>query len=62
MPTWPLNDTGIVGRGDGSQNDLPCPVAGYPGQDAQYGRDTTADDDSDGHAGFSLTKLDAKGN
>jgi hypothetical protein len=58
----PLNDTGIVTCGDASNNDLPCPVADYPGQDAEYGRDVTHNDPSDGHAGFSFTKLDANGN
>ncbi len=56
-----LNDTGIMGCGNGSQNKLPCPVTGYPEQDAQYGRDKTANNKSDGHAGFSFTKLDANG-
>lgn len=32
------------------------------GQDALYGRDATASDDSDGHAGFSFTKIDSSGN
>jgi hypothetical protein len=58
----PLNDTGIVTCGDASNNELPCPVADYPGQDAEYGRDVTHNDPSDGHAGFSFTKLDANGN
>jgi hypothetical protein len=58
----PLNDTGIDWCANASQNNLPCPVTGYPGQDAQYGRDQTANNDSDGHAGFSFTKLDANGN
>ena len=31
------------------------------GQDALYGRDVTNNDNSDGHAGFSFTKLDAAG-
>ncbi len=56
-----LNDTGITACGDGGSNDLPCPVADYPGQDAELGRDVTHNDDRDGHAGFSFTKLDAKG-
>jgi hypothetical protein len=60
--TKPLNDTGIDWCADGSQNGLACPVDGYPWQDAQDGRDKTHDDDSDGHAGFSFTKLDANGN
>ncbi len=60
----PLNDTGITrcGSADSSSNDLDCPVADAPGQDAQYGRDVTDNDDSDGAAGFSFTKLDANGN
>ena len=37
-------------------------MAGFPGQDAEFGRDVTHNDDSDGHAGFSFTKLDANGN
>lgn len=32
------------------------------GQDALYGRDAYANDDSDGHAGFSFTKIDNAGN
>lgn len=32
------------------------------GQDAHYGRDVTHNDDSDGHAGFSFTKIDSAGN
>ena len=32
------------------------------GQDAMFGRDVTHDDDSDGFAGFSFTKLDSSGN
>nr|MBP9602885.1 DUF1566 domain-containing protein [Chromatiaceae bacterium] len=57
-----LNDTGITRCGDGGSYGLTCPVSGYPGQDAQDGRDVTHNDDSDGYAGFSLTKLDANGN
>jgi hypothetical protein len=57
-----LNDTGITACADASSGDLGCPVSGYPGQDAEYGRDVTHDDDSDGHAGFSFTKLDGNGN
>ncbi len=64
MPDFrhPLNDTGITSCADDSNNGLSCPVSGYPGQDAEYGRDATDNDDSDGHAGFSFTKLDANGN
>lgn len=60
--TSPLNDTGITRCGDATRNDLPCPVSGFPGQDAESGRDVTHNDDSDGHAGFSFTKLDGNGN
>jgi hypothetical protein len=60
--TGRLNDTGIVRCADVNGNNLPCPVSGYPKQDAEYGRDWAYNDDSDGHAGFSFTKLDAKGN
>lgn len=72
-----LNDTGITACGDyafdgGSgnhNNNLNCnqttDAGGDPipaGQDGHYGRDVTHNDDSDGHAGFSFTKLDANGN
>ena len=60
--TGKLNDTGITQCADGSTNGLSCPVSGYPNQDAQHGRDFNNNDDSDGHAGFSFTKLDANGN
>ena len=61
-----LNDTGTTGCSNAQSGDLPCadPTVGtdlYPGQDAEYGRDVTHDDDSDGHAGFQLTKLDTAG-
>ncbi|PWQ95258.1 Ig-like domain-containing protein [Leucothrix arctica] len=72
----PLNDTGLTVCGDyaydnsvNHQNDLTTCTAetdsegdAIPqGQDAVSGRDATANDDSDGHAGFSFTKLDASG-
>ncbi|TCT21539.1 List-Bact-rpt repeat protein [Thiobaca trueperi] len=46
-----LNDTGVKTCSDGSQGGLPCPVANFPGQDAEYGTN-----------GFDFTKLDADGN
>ncbi len=46
-----LNDTGITTCSNATQNGLPCPVAGFPGQDAEYGTN-----------GFNFTKLDASGN
>ncbi|RVU84755.1 DUF1566 domain-containing protein [Leucothrix sargassi] len=72
----PLNDTGVVTCGDyayetsvNHQTNLTnCTDATDsegdtipPNQDALVGRDVTANDDSDGHAGFSFTKLDAQG-
>ena len=56
-----LNDTGIVGCANLSGNNLACPVAGFPNQDAQSGRDVSQDDDSNGHAGFDFTKISATG-
>ena len=56
-----LNDTGITTCSNASQNGLSCPVAGFPNQDAQVGRDKTANNDSDGHAGFSFTKISNTG-
>lgn len=56
------NDTGLTGcsvaEGDVLQ---PCPSAEYPGQDADYGRDRTRNQDANGQAGFSFTKLDGDG-
>jgi hypothetical protein len=45
-----FNDTGVTTCGDAQSYNLTCPVTGYPGQDAQFGRNT-----------FALTKLDAAG-
>ena len=62
LPSGALNDTGIDWCANEGQNFLPCNrVPLYPGQDAHYGRDVTDDDDSDGHAGFSFTKLGIDG-
>lgn len=57
-----INDTGVVGCANETTNNLTCPQADFPNQDAQQGRDVTHNDDSDGHAGFSYTKLDGDGN
>ena len=61
VPSYPLNDTGIDWCADADSHCLDCPVAGYPGQDAESGRDVTHNDDSDGHAGFSFTKISNSG-
>jgi hypothetical protein len=55
-----LNDTGI-GFCCKSDRDSLCPVRGFPEQDAEYGRDKTRNDPSNGQAGFNFTKLDASG-
>jgi len=61
-PYQAFNDTGITTCSDATINGFPCPVSGFDGQDGESGRDVTLNDDSDGHAGFSFTKLDANGN
>jgi hypothetical protein len=62
-PTGKLNDTGITKCGNGSASNLACPQADYPGQDAEYGRDAdqATNNDYDGHAGFSYTKISNSG-
>ena len=61
LATGTLNDTGMIRCGDESHWSLTCPMAGFPNQDAEQGRDVTANDNSDGLAGFSFTKVDDKG-
>ncbi|QQZ28570.1 DUF1566 domain-containing protein [Thiothrix subterranea] len=60
--TAKLNDTGITQCGNASAN-AACPQAGFPGQDAETGRDATqaTNNDADGHRGFNFTKLDSAG-
>ncbi len=62
-PTGMLNDTGITKCGNGTANNLTCPQASYPGQDAEYGRDANqaTNNDYDGHAGFSYAKISNSG-
>jgi len=58
-----LNDTGITWGGDYPDgNNATCTSNITGPQDCNQGRDVTHDDSSDGHAGFSYTKLDASGN
>ncbi|CAK8719570.1 hypothetical protein GCAAIG_09050 [Candidatus Electronema halotolerans] len=67
--TTPLNDTGITWSGNyKSGNNTACIASSTPDddnvvaeQDCSHGRDATNNDDSDGHAGFSYTKLDSNG-
>ena len=59
-----LNDTGINWDGNySSGNNADCSSSNISApQDCHQGRDATHNDDSDGHAGFSFTKLDSNGN
>jgi hypothetical protein len=62
-----LDDTGITQCADFGDNNLTCPVKGFPRQDAQMGRDAKATKGTlmktgGGRAGFDFTKLDAAGN
>ncbi|HCT99339.1 MAG TPA: hypothetical protein DF614_04540 [Methylococcaceae bacterium] len=56
-----LNDTGITFCSDGAFNVEHCAIANYPHQDGESGRDVLVNDNADGHAGFSFTKLSATG-
>jgi len=61
--TGKLNDTGITWGGNySSGNNVDCSGETISQQDCSHGRDGTHNDNSDGHAGFSFTKLDANGN
>lgn len=58
-----INDTGFTTYSDGATHDLISAPANYPGQDANYGLDSTnGTDHSDGQYGFKFTKLDYSGN
>lgn len=57
-----LNDTGVTWGGDHDTGaNVGCVSNISAPQDCHHGRDATENDDSDGHAGFSFTKLDASG-
>ncbi len=59
-----LNDTGVTTCADDVNNTQACPTPtnpDLPNQDAEYGRDLTHNDDSDGHAGFEFTKISQSG-
>ncbi|MFZ1640195.1 MAG: DUF1566 domain-containing protein [Candidatus Contendobacter sp.] len=68
LPGWAvaagLNDTGITGCADATQNNLTCPQASFPRQDAETGRDAQVglSKAGGGSAGFDFTKLDNNGN
>lgn len=55
------NDTGISACSDTEHYGTACPLANYPGQDAEFGRDRWFADDADGRAGFSFKKLGGDG-
>ena len=62
-PIINLNDTGIDWGGDyESGNNADCSSNFSAPQDCHQGRDNDTNNDSDGYAGFSLTKLDSAGN
>ena len=59
----PLNDTGITWGGDYPEgNNATCTSNIDASQDCHQGRDATHNDPTDGHGGFSYTKLDHSGN
>ncbi|MCI5134790.1 MAG: DUF1566 domain-containing protein [Candidatus Electrothrix sp. AW2] len=68
-PVRALNDTGITWSGNyAAGNNDTCVASNTPdgdnvvvAQDCSHGRDAIHNDDSDGHAGFSYTKLDSNG-
>ncbi|QEP44935.1 DUF1566 domain-containing protein [Ectothiorhodospiraceae bacterium BW-2] len=62
--TQPLNDTGITWGGNySSGNNATCIGETVTEQDCSHGRDAdpATNDDSNGHAGFSFTKISATG-
>lgn len=60
--TLALNDTGITFGGDYPEGNNPgCTGVTIEQQDCSHGRDVTHNDPSDGHAGFSYTKLASDG-
>lgn len=58
-----LNDTGIIWSGEfpSGNTSAPCSSNIFGFQDCHQGRDVTHNDNTDGHAGFSYTKLDLAG-
>ncbi|MEM7283893.1 MAG: DUF1566 domain-containing protein, partial [Pseudomonadota bacterium] len=62
LATGLLNDTGITFGGNySSGNNTGCTGEIVSRQDCSNGRDVTENDNTDGDAGFSFTKLDANG-
>lgn len=60
--SMPLNDTGITWGGNYSEgNNTTCIGETVGEQDCSHGRDATHNNDDDGRAGFSFTKIDSNG-
>lgn len=57
-----LNDTGVTVFSDGVNFDYQQAPDGFPGQDAESGRDVTVNNPQDGYIGFAYEYLDADGN
>lgn len=57
-----LNDTGVTSWYNGSDFNDVSSNSEYPGQDAEFGRDTKSHFEFDGPVAFSFTKLDDAGN
>lgn len=61
-----LNDTGVYWCSSDNENFLDCPVSGFPGQDAEHGRDRSAlegklEKIGQGRIGFDFSKVGANG-
>lgn len=57
-----LNDTGVTWGGNATTgNNTTCTSDMSDPQDCNYGRDATHNDNTDGHAGFSFTKISSTG-
>ncbi len=56
-----LNDSGMVHCSDTEHPRTFCGLSAYPGQDAEFGRDKLNNQNEDGKAGFSFTKLGQQG-
>ncbi len=56
-----LNDSGITFGSTAAANNANCSGSSIAAQDCSLGRDNTNNDNTDGHAGFSFTKLDNTG-
>ncbi len=66
VPIGGLNDTGIARCANHSTDNLDCPVAGFKGQDGEFGRDAKARASTlakigGGAAGFDYSKIAADG-